>query len=160
MITAWRIVKEKHQRTAFTGKGSRQYGGRWNPTGIPVIYTAESLALATLEIIVHLGKEELLYQHFIRIPVSFNASEVFTFPRRKLPKDWAQVPPSESTQTIGQKWIMQAEYAILKVPSTIIKEEHNFLINPNHPNYPTMKIGDPQQFEFDPRLIEKHPDLL
>ncbi len=160
MITAWRIVKEKHQRTAFTGEGARQYGGRWNPIGIPVIYTAESLALATLEIIVHLGKEELLYQHFIKIPVSFNASEVFTFPRRKLPKDWAQLPPSESTQTIGHKWIMQAEYAILKVPSTIIKEEHNFLINPNHPNYPTMTIGDPQQFEFDPRLIEKHPDLF
>lgn len=159
MITAWRIVKEKHQREAFTGEGARLYGGRWNPTGIPVIYTAESLSLATLEIIVHLGGEELLCRRFIKIPVSFNASEVFTFPRRKLPKDWTRLPPSESTQIIGHKWIVQTEYAVLKVPCTIIKEDHNFLINPNHPNFSAMKIGKPQRFEFDPRLIEKLPDL-
>ena len=156
MITAWRVLKSKHQKMAFTGAGARIYGGRWNPIGIPVIYTAESLSLATLEIIVHLERGELFYQQFVKIPVTFHSSQIFTISRKELPKDWRNLPPPESTQHIGYEWIVQAKFAILKVPSTVTNEEHNYLLNPHHPDFRTIVIGDPQLFEFDSRLKEKH----
>ncbi len=159
MTTVWRITKQKHQFTSLTGEGARIYGGRWNPIGIPVMYTAESLSLATLEIIVHLEREQLLYKSFVKIPVTFESSLVFPLSRKKRPKDWNSLPPSESTQKIGQKWIEQAKHAILKIPSTVIKEEHNFLINPAHPDFSAIKFGEPQRFEFDERLIEKYTRL-
>jgi RES domain-containing protein len=160
MIAAWRIAKQKHQSTGQSGEGARIYGGRWNPIGIPVIYTAESLSLATLEIIVHLEREQLLYKRFVKIPVTFESSLVFPLSRKKLPKDWASLPPSESTQKIGQKCIEQAIHAILKIPSTVVQEEHNFLINPAPPDFSAIEFGEPQRFEFDERLIEKYARLL
>ncbi len=159
MTTAWRIAKQNHQFTGLSGEGARIYGGRWNPIGIPVIYTAESLSLAALEIIVHLEREQLLYKRFVKIPVTFEPSQVFPLSRTKLPKDWDSLPPSESTQKMGQKWIEQAKHAILKIPSTVIREEHNFLINPAHPDFSAIEIGEPQRFEFDERLIEKYTRL-
>ena len=135
MTTAWRIAKQTHHSTGLSDEGARLYGGRWNPVGIPVIYAAESLSLATLEIIVHLENELLLYNRFVKIPLTFESSLVFTLPRKKLPQDWDSLPPSESTQKMGQKWIEQVKCAILKIPSTVIREEHNFLINPAHPDY-------------------------
>ena len=60
---------------------------------------------------------------------------------------------------IGQKWIEQAKHAVLKIPSTVIKEEHNLLINPAHPDFSRVEFGKPQRFEFDERLIEKYTRL-
>lgn len=154
MITAWRVLKAKHGQTAFTGEGARIYGGRWNPPGYPVVYTAESLSLATLEILVHLQKVELLHQRFVNIPVTFDEALVFVLPREKLPEDWNRLPPPETTQRIGVEWIIQARFPILRVPSTIIPEEHNFLLNPIHPDFPFIHIGEARRFELDPRLIE------
>ncbi len=54
MVVAWRIVKRKHAKKAFTGEGARQFGGRWNSPGVAIVYTAESQSLAALEILVHL----------------------------------------------------------------------------------------------------------
>lgn len=156
MITSWRIVKDKHRHIAFSGEGARIYGGRWNPVGVPAISTAESLSLATLEILVHLENEQLLYQRFVKIPVSFDPSLIYSISRKDLPPDWNCLPPSESTQTIGLKWIRQAKHAILKVPSTVTSEEHNYIINPNHSDFTKIIIGKPKKFEFDARLIEKH----
>ena len=156
MTTAWRIAKQTHHSTGLSGEGARLYGGRWNPVGTPVIYVAESLSLATLEIIVHLENEQLLYSHFVKIPVTFDDSLVFSLSRKKLPRDWDSLPSSGSTQKIGQKWIERAKYAILKIPSTVTREEHNFVINPAHPGYSAIEFGEPQRFDFDERLFERY----
>lgn len=124
--------------------------------GTSVVYTAESLSLATLEIVVHLEREELFYTRFLKIPVTFDSSQVTVLSRNTLPKDWNRLPPSESTQKIGYKWISRSKFAVLKVPSTIIMEEYNYLINPNHPDFAGMKIGKSQRFKFDPRLAGRH----
>jgi RES domain-containing protein len=155
MITSFRIANKKFAQTAFNGDGARQYGGRWNPVGFATVYTAESLSLAVLEILVHLEDEALLFQRFIKIPVTFDPALVQTLPNKSLPDDWDNLPIPESTQKIGKKWIQKGEYAILKVPSTIIKEEYNYLINPLHPDVSHLKIGPPQQFDFDHRLAKR-----
>jgi RES domain-containing protein len=151
-IAAWRIVKAKHKKLAFDGEGARIAGGRWNNIGIPMIYTADSLALAALEIIVHLPKQELLKKIFSSIPVEFDAGLVITLNPADLPKDWDSFPPPESIQNIGSEWALKKRSVVLKVPSTVIREEFNYLINPAHPDFKKLSIGSPAKFVFDPRV--------
>jgi RES domain-containing protein len=151
-LTAWRIVKAKHKKRAFDGEGARITGGRWNKIGIPMIYTADSLALAALEIIVHLPKQELLKKIFSSIPVEFDAGLVITLNPADIPKDWDSFPPPESTQNIGSEWALKKRSVVLKAPSTVIREEFNYLINPAHPDFKKLSIGSPAKFVFDARI--------
>jgi RES domain-containing protein len=151
-ITSWRIVKATHRNSAFTGEGAQITGGRWNKIGTPMIYTADSLALAALEIIVHLPTSDLLNKKFNYIPVQFNPSLFISLDPASLLDDWDSFPPPDSTQTIGTKWAFKKESVILKVPSTIIRKEFNYLINPLHSDYKKLSIGSPEMFAFDPRI--------
>lgn len=151
-ITAWRIVKANHQDSAFDGEGARIAGGRWNRIGTPMIYTADSLALAVLEISVHLSQEELIQKKYFRVPVQFDSKLVATLDLARLPDDWDSLPPSESTQNIGTQWALSQKTSILKVPSTVVKEEFNYLINPIHPKFKKLLIGNPERVTFDPRI--------
>jgi RES domain-containing protein len=150
--TTWRIIKTQHAGRAFEGEGARLVGGRWNKIGTPMIYTADSLALAALEILVHLPQRELLKQKFQRIPVQFDSRLVKSLNLIGLPVDWDILPPPESTQTIGTDWALKKQSVIFKVPSTIIREEFNYLINPLHPDFRKLSIGSAQKFVFDPRV--------
>lgn len=150
-ITTWRIIKAQHAGRAFEGEGARMVGGRWNKIGTPMIYTADSLALAALEILVHLPKVELLKSNYQRIAVQFDSRLVKSLNLIDLPADWDILPPPESTQTIGTEWALNKNSVIFKVPSTIIREEFNCLINPLHPDIKKLSIGKPQPFVFDPR---------
>ncbi|MEJ2283193.1 MAG: RES domain-containing protein [Desulfobacterales bacterium] len=151
-ITAWRIIKAQHAGRAFEGEGARLVGGRWNKIGTPVIYTADSLALAALEILVHLPKVELLKSKYQRIPVQFDSRLVKSLNPIDLPADWDILPPPESTRIIGTEWALKKQSVLFKVPSTIIREEFNYLINPLHPDIKKLSIGNPQKFVFDPRI--------
>ncbi len=151
-ITAWRIVKATHANSAFNGEGARIAGGRWNRIGIPMIYTADSLALAVLEITVHLSQEDLLQKNYYRIWVQFESSLVTSLDPAEIPDDWDSLPPSESTQNIGTQWASSQKSAILKVPSSVVREEFNYLINPVHPKFKKLLIGNPEPVVFDPRL--------
>ena len=151
-ITTWRIIKAQHADRAFDGEGARTAGGRWNKIGIPMIYTADSLALAALEIMVHLPGSELLKNIFLRIPVRFDSRLVRSLNLIDLPDDWDLLPPPDSTQTIGTGWALKKKSVLYKVPSTIIREESNYLINPLHPDFKKLTIESAQKFAFDPRI--------
>ena len=151
-ITAWRIVTAKHAERAFDGEGARLAGGRWNRIGIPMIYTADSLALAVLEITVHLSQEDLLQKNYYRIWVQFESSLVTSLDPADIPDDWDSLPPPESTQQIGSQWALSQKSVILKVPSTVVGEEFNYLINPVHPDFKKFSIGTPEKVVFDPRI--------
>jgi RES domain-containing protein len=151
-ITAWRIVKARLRNRAFDGQGAQIAGGRWNKIGIPMIYTADSLALAALEIIVHLSAPDLLKIRYVRIPVQFDSRLVTTLNFADLPNDWDSFPPPESTQQIGTEWALKKKSLILKVPSAVIREEFNYLINPAHPDFNLLSIGKAAVFAFDPRV--------
>jgi RES domain-containing protein len=143
-ITAWRIVKSKHTKRAFDGEGARIAGGRWNKIGTPMIYTADSLALAALETIVHLPDAALLKKLFYQIPVRIDQELILSLNPNKLPSDWRRIPPPDSTQTMGSDWTLNEQSVILKVPSTIIQEEFNYLINPLHPHFNKFSFEIPQ----------------
>jgi RES domain-containing protein len=153
-IRAWRVVKEKYRGEAFSGEGALKFGGRWNSIGTPIVYTSESLSLASLEILTG-GLSMPLLSRFVKIPVDFDESMVDWLAMESLPKEWRNYPPSTKTQKIGDIWAEESRSVVLKVPSVVIKEEFNYLINPGHSDFKKISIGKPEGFSFDPRLIFK-----
>jgi RES domain-containing protein len=150
-ITAWRIVKRKLARRAFSGEGARRYGGRWNSKGVAVVYLAQTQSLAALEILVHADYAELL-QHYVVIPVSMAPNLIIRVDVSRLPRNWRAYPPPNGVRAIGDNWVAAGGSAVLQVPSVIVPSESNFLVNPLHPDYAKLKIGNPVPFKFDPRL--------
>jgi len=154
-LTAWRITKQKHIKSAFTGEGARLFGGRWNSPGTPTIYLAESQSLAVLEVLVHLDSTAIL-EKYVLFRVDLDESKVKVLNRSTLPSTWRDDPPPGVTQAIGDGWAAAQNSVALRVPSTLVPGESNFLLNPQHPDFKTVKIFKPQLFRFDPRLRERN----
>lgn len=154
MAQAWRIVHQDFAASPFDGEGARLTGGRWNSEGTPVVYTAGTLSLALLEIIVHLEIKEAL-QYFKAIPITFSDTLIEPVPANALPLTWNSTPPTFKTKTIGDEWIRQSASAILRVPSAVVPNELNFLLNPHHPDFKKIEIGDVIDLPADPRIFEK-----
>lgn len=150
MGEAWRIVKVKHAATAFDGEGARLNGGRWNSVGVRAVYVSVTKSLAALETLAHLIPPVTVT--FVAIPIEFDDTLVELFPPKNLPVGWDAEPPSLVSQQIGDAWVKTARSALLALPSVITRET-NFLINPAHPDFAKIKIGKPEPFTFDPRLL-------
>jgi len=151
-MTAWRIVKVTRGSDAFTGEGSRRAGGRWNCPGTAIVYTAGSLALAALEILVHLDGPQLL-PSYLQIPVEFDQAMCRQLDLDLLPTDWSDNPAPQSTQQIGTEWANSHSSVVLVVPSAVVPDEFVYLINPHHKDFPKLRIGQPASFRLDPRLV-------
>lgn len=151
MKVAWRIVKEKHARTALDGEGAWRYGGRWNSRGIRVVYASATRSLAALESLVHLTPPIIF--KYVAISVEFDEALLETTPDSALPADWTEEPPPPSTKGLGDRWVSEARSAVLEVPSVIVATESNYLLNPSHPDFGKIRVGKPQPFAFDPRLL-------
>lgn len=153
-LKAFRLVKKKHEDTAFTGMGSAKGGGRWNSMGIGAVYTSQSLALAALETLVHLFPDTVFIFSFFEI--HFDANMVETVPEERLPEEWRVAePPYRGTRSIGNDWLKKSHSPVLRVPSAIIPIDFNYLLNPDHPDFHKIRIGEPQPFAFDPRLLRR-----
>jgi RES domain-containing protein len=152
MITAWRIVQAQWADRAFDGEGARLYGGRWNPAGLPVVYLADTRALAALETLVH-AEGSLHKVRYVRYPVTFPKQLVEMAELSGEADALASLMVSPRTQAVGQAWFERASQPVLEVLSAIIPEEVNYLLNPRHPKFDRIKIGKAEPFAFDPRLI-------
>jgi RES domain-containing protein len=152
LIEAWRITTLATKDAAFSGEGARRYGGRWNSAGVAVVYAASHRSLAMLEILVHLrGRGPLpAYRAF---PVRFDESLVEPVPLSALADAWDAEPPTAASRTVGDTWVKGAKSAVLAVPSAVVPEETNYLLNPNHAQFSMITIGDPSLCRFDPRLL-------
>ncbi len=152
MPIAWRIVKSAYAENAFDGEGARLYGGRWNSPGTRMVYATESVSLAVLEIVVNLEEVGPL-PAFSLCSVEFDDGIFEALDRSELPEDWRASPGPLELQRLGDAWARDHASAVLKVPSAIIPSESNYLINPNHEDFGSIKLGDPQPYDLDPRLI-------
>ena len=153
MPAAWRIVKSRYARTAFDGEGSRLYGGRWTPVGVPAVYLSSTLALATLELLVHLGDVRPL-SAYVTFELAVPDELVSGVDIASLPQGWIDYPAPASLQQIGEEWARSRRTVTLRVPSAIVPVEHNFVLNPEHPDMARVTIGDPRPFDMDPRLLK------
>ena len=151
MVTSWRVVNEDYATRAFDGEGARVWGGRWNSSGRAVVYTSATTSLGLLEKMIH--ADSGLLPFFVSIPVTFNADLVESVDPETLPANWQCLPAPFELQQIGNVWIDSRQSCILEVPSVIVPHESNFILNPSHPDFGSLEIGDPIELETDPRLI-------
>ena len=149
-MRVFRICKKAH--AAFDGEGARLYGGRWNRKGTAVVYASESLALAALELLVHV-EPSLLPADLVCVVADVPDSVgVETVAVRDLPREWRHHPAPEALAERGTEWTKSGRTAVLAVPSALIPRERNFLLNPAHPDFRKIRPQSPESFALDARL--------
>ncbi|HEV7242973.1 MAG TPA: RES family NAD+ phosphorylase [Thermoanaerobaculia bacterium] len=151
MITAWRIVKREHAPNAFDGEGAALNAGRWHSEGTRVVYTSQSISLATLEIIVHLRRRRHIPEYML-IPCYFHEALVETLDAAALPKNWAATIAPTELRRFGDEWARNRVSAVMSVPSAVTQVELNYILNPEHPDFPSIDLGEPRDFHMDVRL--------
>lgn len=146
---------EVYRITSEKWAGILQSSGRaarWNSNGVYITYTGASRALSSLEMLVHLGGEEIKNQFkvtVIDIPDDIVIEKANSFYN----DDWTEFENFYQSQEVGDEWAKSLRTAVLRVPSAIIKKEYNYLINPQHSDFHKIKIKEIENFHFDLRLI-------
>lgn len=142
-MNVWRLASGRYP--PLTGEGARLVGGRWNSPGRPLVYTSESLALCLAECLVHIpGRLPMDYVAF-RISIPDDSVET---------ADLAHDPasPLGITRTFGDAWLAEARTLALRVPSAVLPDSYNVLVNPLHHRAGEVRVVSQQPFRFDPRL--------
>ena len=153
-ITAWRIVKQKNEKSGFSGEGARLYGGRWNSPWAAMVYTAQSQSLAALEMLVHLDSADLL-GGYVFFDVVIEDAMIAAVDPITLPKNWRAEPAPRKLRALGDDWIAAGTSLALRVPSSLVPAESNYLLNPKHADFARVRIGPPMPFRYDARLGER-----
>ncbi len=154
-VAVWRIAVEAASYTAndLSGTGARLTGGRWNSKGTPVVYCAVNIALATIETVQYLKVGGLPYNRYlVRIDIAddvWNACQVLA----PLPGGWDAIPAGLSARAAGDAWIASGASALLRVPSVMVPDEDNILINPQHPDAAAITATTLKRWLYDPRLF-------
>lgn len=157
-MNVWRICRERHVATAFSGEGARLAGARWNSPGTSIAYASWCLSLAALEVYVNLDPEEQpddLVWLAADVPVDAE------WERRQDAKFLATLPvhwrmrASQQARTFGDEWARSRASYGLVVPSVIIEGEWNVLLNPSHPDAKKLKIVEMKPFRFDARMFRR-----
>jgi RES domain-containing protein len=143
-------ITNSHYKDDISGSGAKLRGARWNMPGTSMLYTAENISLSALEILVHIGLDDIKnFYHLLAIFIPDDA-DIKEINADKLKPRWYE--DEDYTAFMGTEFIKNSNNLILKVPSAIIDEEHNFLINPNHQDFKKIKIKKSKPFIFDERL--------
>lgn len=154
MPTAWRIVAEKYAATAFDGEGARLHGGRWSSPGIAMVYTSDSPSLAALELLVGLNDASFLSRFVLR-GIEVPDASVADLDRSLLPPDWRAYPAPPRLARLGDSWIRAKSSLALRVPSAVIEQQWNLLLDPTHPDFASLSTGPAIAFELDQRLVPR-----
>lgn len=154
-LAAWRIVARARGRAAFDGEGARLYGGRWNHPGAAVVYASTALSLAALEVFVH-ADPDTAPTDLVAVRAELPAgTEVEGLMAVDLPAGWRAYPGPEILRDLGTAWARRGETLALAVPSAIVPQETNLLLNPRHPEFAGLRPEAPIPFGFDPRMWER-----
>lgn len=154
-MLVYRIDRKKYLKDTLKGIGASMSSSfRWNSEHTRMVYTSDSRALALLEITAHLnGVIEIPTDRYlveIEIP---DALKIQTLSIADLPKNWNAHPPSVFTQNLGDSFVQKLKVPVLKVPSSIVPQEFNLLINPYHPDAHKIEIISKERLAFDPRIV-------
>jgi RES domain-containing protein len=152
-VRVYRIAKTQVIRD-LSGTGAMLHGGRWNRKDIPVIYTAESRSLATVEFLVHVSLLTLVPKNLsvasLEIPDDTVPEQVSV---TDLPKDWRDYPAPPELADLGSEWAIAGRSLVLRVPSVVVPDEFNLLINPKHPDISRVTLSRVEAYALDRRLL-------
>jgi RES domain-containing protein len=154
-VTVYRLTKLTFQNHIFSGLGGLHADGRWTFRGHPVIYTSASISLAVLEY-------TLNYRRRGWVPASVLGRAVIAYKMRievvspaDLPRNWSAAESPPKLREIGQRWLDAGAAAVLKVPSAVVVEEWNYILNPQHTDFKKLIFQKPKRFQFDRRLARE-----
>ena len=151
----FRLCRRPFSRTPLDGRGGLLASGRWHTPRRLVYYASDSLALASLEILVH-GEPDLLPRDLVAIEVNVPAGvKVEELDTRALPRSWRRYPAPAALNRLGNAWLDRNSACLFRVPSALVPSEKNFLINPAHPDARKLRVIGKTPFQFDPRLAER-----
>ena len=147
----WRIARRPYALDRV-GLGARQNGGRWNFPGTSVIYAGRSIGIAALERFVHLAG--VVPPDLVLVRITLPDRHSFAEPAlADLPSDWNAVPPAPNSMQFGTRWALESRSLVLSVPSVLVKEEGNAVLNPNHPQFALVTMTIERDFRYDPRMF-------
>lgn len=150
-MIVYRICLQKF--ATLNGRGAEMYGGRWNNKGRPVVYAASSVSLAMVEVLVHLPSH-LIPSDYVLMKIEVPESSIKEFTVQELSTEWNLLPGANETQKLGDNWLMENKKLLLKVPSAVVVQEHNILINPLHKLFHKVQVKDIKPYNFDSRLLK------
>lgn len=153
-MRVFRIERKKYLDAVLSGRGAaRSEGHRWNSLHTRMVYTSASRALALLEIAVHLDLSEDLPTDRLFVEIDIPDRLPFAHvPGPSLPENWQDSPPLRDTQLLGDRFVAEAKAAILRVPSSIVPAEFNYLINPLHPDAGEIAVVSKTALKMDKRF--------
>ncbi|MGH7586966.1 MAG: RES family NAD+ phosphorylase [Gemmatimonadota bacterium] len=152
-MRVWRLARKPFLQ--LDGEGTRLTGGRWNSEGVAVVYTSSTLSLATLEYLAHIDPEDIpddLMAVTVEVPDRLPIEEVRL---GDLPADWNRVFDHPRCVALGDEWIATSRSLGLRVPSALVPEEWNLLLNPAHSEAREVRIIGKRPFAFDRRLLRR-----
>lgn len=152
LLRAYRIVKARHAASAFSGDGAMRFPGRWNGLGSPVVYASAHVSLAILEMLVHADRASLI-TGYVFFEVQFDERLVHAVAAKSLPTSWRDSPAPDSLARLGDEWRRSNRSTVLRVPSAVVPMEHNYVLNPAHPEFSSLRISSPFDLDVDGRLL-------
>jgi RES domain-containing protein len=146
----WRIARRPYALDRL-GVGAREAGGRWNHPGTSVIYAGGTIAIAALEKFVHLAG--VVPPDLVLVRVSLPDGHAAERPAlADLPDGWDRLPPGPASMDFGTRWAREGRSLVLHVPSALVREERNAVINPAHPDFGRVRLHVERDFQYDPRM--------
>jgi RES domain-containing protein len=156
-VIVWRLSSARYTESALSGLGGLYVAGRWHHRGTRIVYCSTNLSLAALELLVHcdIGNPPAdMVKVKVRLPDGMS-QEVVADPATSIDERWRQLPLSAAAQRFGSTWAQEQRSCALAVPSAVIPEEQNVLLNPEHDEMAGVETVDVQPFHFDERLREQ-----
>lgn len=148
----WRIAQRRYALDTLC-LGAAQYGGRWNPIGVPALYCGTSVAICSLEKFVHV--DTALSPPMVLVAVDIpDGTHLYEPEPATLPAGWDALPISQAAQSFGGAWLAKGGELGMKVPSAIVPEESNVILNPRHPDYAAISLTVARPFTFDDRMFK------
>ena len=139
------------QFATLDGKGGLYASGRWHNGGHPILYTAFSRSTTVLERLVHENADTMPKLSLMTIWIP-DAVAIKRYTEKQLPRGWDLIPDTKISRDFGTQWLQDGKTAFLQVPSAIVHDEWNILVNPLHPDAQKMKLVDTRDFYYDSRI--------
>ncbi len=153
-MNVFRLSKQAYKHD-ISGYGAERSGGRWNSVGTRILYTSENRSLCLAEFMVNADLRQLppnLWMLTIEFPDDLTILDLHA---DTLPAEWGAFPRPLLTQKLGDEFVFARQHLAMRVPSSVVQREYNYLLNPLHPDFSSVKIAHEEPFRFDRRLLQR-----
>ena len=151
-MRVYRISRPEYVATALLGNGAALAPGRWNSRGVRLAYTASSVSLAMLEILVHVNREDVPDGRRM-LAYEIPDAALAELPPNRWPRGWDKLPYSDAVRKVGDGFVRDGRQLALRVPSAVARGEFNVLVNPAHPQFGQIRLLADDPLALDPRLF-------